>query len=96
MKYQLRHIYFRLISKEFFTIEKMFKYKMVNNTKCKRYGEVESYNHFLWECREVRKVWRAHNEYMCNIRQSMNMVLEYGDVFVIGDAGVLGKVKMIK
>ena len=35
---KLRHIYFRLISKDFFTREKMFKYKMIDNNKCKRCG----------------------------------------------------------
>ena len=91
---KLRHIYFRLISKDFFTMEKMFKYKMVNNNKCKRCGELESYNHLLWECKEARKVWRAHNEYLVNIGQFRNVVIEYDDVFVIGDVGVLSKVKM--
>ena len=45
---KLRHIYFRLIHKDFFTMEKMLKYKMVNDNKCKRCGEVESYRHLLW------------------------------------------------
>jgi hypothetical protein len=33
---KLRHIYFSLISKDFFTVEKMFRYKMVDYGKCKR------------------------------------------------------------
>jgi hypothetical protein len=38
----LKHIYFRLISKDFFTMENMFKYKMVKyNNRCKRCGEVK-------------------------------------------------------
>jgi hypothetical protein len=52
---KLRHIYSRLISKDFFTMERMFKYKMVENNTCKRCGEVETYKNLLWECREVKK-----------------------------------------
>jgi hypothetical protein len=44
---QMRHIYFRLVSKDFFTMEKMFKYEMVNSDKCSRCREVESFRH-LW------------------------------------------------
>jgi hypothetical protein len=41
---KLRHIYFRLISKDFFTMEKMFKYKMVTNNGCKRCQEIKLKN----------------------------------------------------
>jgi hypothetical protein len=53
---RLRHIYFRLISRDFFTMEKMHKYKMVSNNKCKRCGEVENYKHLLWECRDAKRI----------------------------------------
>jgi hypothetical protein len=52
---KLRHIYFRLISKDFFTMEKMHKYKMTNDNKCTRCQEIESYRHLIWECTEVKK-----------------------------------------
>jgi hypothetical protein len=51
---RLRHIYFRLISKDFYTMERMLKYKMVNDNKCKKYEEVEDYKHLIWECREAK------------------------------------------
>ena len=40
---KLRYINLRLISKDFFSMEKMFKNKMVNRHKCKSCGEVETY-----------------------------------------------------
>jgi hypothetical protein len=52
---KLRHIYFRLVSKDFFTVEEMIKCKMVNSDKCSRCGEVESYRHLFWDCRKARK-----------------------------------------
>ena len=91
---KLRHIYFRLVSKDFFTMEKMFKYKMVNSDKCRRCGEVETYRHLLWDCRETKRVWQAYNAYLICIRKSNCKVLSYDDVFVIGDFGVVSKVKM--
>ena len=91
---KLRHIYFRLISKDFFTREKMFKYKMIDNNKCKRCGEVESYKHLLWECREASNIWRVYNEYMTKSKQSTSRILSYEEIFNIGDVGVVSKVKM--
>jgi hypothetical protein len=91
---KLRHIYFRLISKDFFTMEKMFKYKMVNSDKCKRCGNVENYKHLLWECREVKNIWRLFNEYVTNINQNEENVQDYDDVFRVGNGGNVSKLKM--
>ena len=41
---KLRHICFWLISKDFFNMERMFKYGIVNSDKCQRYGDKETYN----------------------------------------------------
>ena len=91
---KLRHTYFRLIHKDFFTMEKMLKYKMVNDNRCKRCGEVETYRHLLWECREAGRIWRVYSEYMVGSAQTINEVLCYEDVFKIGDLGNVSKVKM--
>jgi hypothetical protein len=58
---KLRNIHFRYVPKDFFTMEKMFKYKMVNSDKCSRCGDVESYRHLLWDCLETKRVWQAFN-----------------------------------
>jgi hypothetical protein len=60
---KLRHIYFRLISKDFYTIERMYKYKMVNNNKCKRCEEIEDYKNTLYENveRQKRSGWPIMN-----------------------------------
>jgi hypothetical protein len=60
---KLRHIYFRLISKDFYTMDKMFRYKMVNNNNCKRCDEVEDFKHLIWECREAKRIWKVFNEF---------------------------------
>jgi hypothetical protein len=43
---KLKYIYFRLFSKDVFTMKKLFNYKLVNCDKCSRCGEAESYRHF--------------------------------------------------
>ena len=91
---KLRHIYFRLISKDFFTMEKMFKYKMVNNDKCMRCAEVETYKHLLWECGEVQKIWETFNEFVSYINQHEDRVLEYKNVFEIGNQANINKIKI--
>ena len=75
-------------------MDKMLKYKMVNDNKCKRCGEVETYRHLLWECREARRIWRVHGEYMVSMRQPSGEVHCYEDVFKLGDFGVVSRVKM--
>ena len=91
---KLRHIYFRLISKDFYTMEKMFKYKMVNNNKCIRCGAIETYRHLLWECGESRNIWKAYNEFLSMMKHPNEIVGEYEEVFTIGNTGKLSKIKM--
>ena len=91
---KLRHIYFRLISKDFFTMEKMYKYKMVNNNKCKRCEEVETYKHLIWECREAQKIWKAFNEFVAHLDLQEEKIMEYDNIFMIGEREVLSKVKI--
>ena len=67
---------------------------MVNDNKCKRCGEVETYRHLLWECREARKIWKLYDEYMVAINQSTEKVQCYEEVFRVGEVGVMSKVKM--
>ena len=91
---KLRHIFFRLISKDFFTMDRMYKRNMVNDNKCSRCGEVETYRHLLWECHEVRKVWQSYNDYMDYIGQYDIKVENYEEVFRVERVGVISTVKM--
>ena len=75
-------------------MEKMFKYKMVTNNKCKRCEEVETYRHLLWECGEVKRIWNAFNDYIYNNLQSNNKVLCYDDIFQIGEDSFINKIKL--
>ena len=71
----------------------MFKFKMVNNDKCKRCNEVENYKHLIWECREARKIWQLYNEYATSVNQQ-GEVIEYDNVYKIGNNANMNKVKI--
>jgi hypothetical protein len=75
-------------------MEKMFKYKMVNNNKCKRCEEVETYKHLIWECREAKKIWMAFNEFVAHLNLQEEKIMEYDNIFMIGKRGVLSKIKI--
>jgi hypothetical protein len=75
-------------------MEEMFRYKMVNNNKCKRCGDVETYKHLMWECKEARQIWKVFNEYLTKTNQQEVRVLEYEKLYTIGSMGFVNKVKM--
>ena len=43
---------------------RMLRFRMSCTDDCERCGEVETYRHLFWECRESRRVWRSFNEYI--------------------------------
>ena len=61
---KLRHMYLRLVSRDFYTKERMLRFRMSRTDDCEMCGEVETYRHLFWECRESRRVWRSFNEYI--------------------------------
>jgi hypothetical protein len=72
----------------------MYKYKMVNNNKCKRCEEVETYKHLIWECREAQKIWKAFNEFVVHLDLQEEKIMEYDNIFMIGERGMLSKIKI--
>ena len=90
---KLRNIYFRAVSRDFYTKERMLRFGMSRNDQCERCGLVETYSHLFWECAESSRVWRAFNEYMVTIG-NLHRVNRYEDVFtfVLSHWAVAGKV----
>ena len=75
-------------------MEKMFKYKMVTNNKCKRCGEIETYKHLLWECREAKKIWQSYNDFLTHVNKLEDKIMSYDNIFRIGNIGYISKVKI--
>lgn len=66
---KMRNVFYRLLNKDFFYAERMFRYKMVNSPECTRCGETETNDHLLYECRYSRLMWSIYNKAM---RESFN------------------------
>ena len=91
---KLRHIYYRLISKDFFAKDRMYNRRMVSDNICLRCGGIETYRHLIWECNEARRIWRVYNEYMDSIGHSEVKVEVYEEVFKVENISAVSTVKM--
>lgn len=78
---KLRNIYFRLIHNDFFTRERMKKYKMVESETCVRCSENETSKHLLWECGQVQVIWNIFNTFMTTTGNIRDKVNSYDDIF---------------
>jgi exonuclease III len=59
---KLRNIYFRLIHNDFFTHERMKKFRMTDSDACPRCGNTENLRHLIWECAHSINIWKLYNE----------------------------------
>ena len=78
---KLRSIFFRLIHNDFFTRERLKKYKMVECDKCVRCGSLENTKHLMWECSQVKNIWKLFNKVLGKIQSSGESVFEYEDIY---------------
>jgi hypothetical protein len=95
---KLRNIYFRLINNDFFTRERMTKYKMIQDDTCPRCNNIETTKHLLFECNQVAKIWKLFNTLMSDVNQGENKVEHYDDVYksCVNPASSLIKIKVIQ
>jgi hypothetical protein len=91
---KLRSIHFRLIHNDFFTYEKMFKFKMTNNPFCPRCKETETTRHLIWECRESQIIWNHYNEILKRNNLKENLVTKYEDIYYTDTRSVTSMIKM--
>ena len=67
---------------------------MISNNKCQRCEEVETYKHLIWECGEAKKIWQLFNEFAISANQCEERILDYDNVFKIGNNATMNKVKI--
>ena len=91
---KLRHIFFRLISGDIFSKERMCRFGMINNNLCERCQQIESTRHLLWGCEESRNIWGLFNIWIANNNPSSKLVNEYKDIYNIDNCAHVCKVKM--
>ena len=95
---KLRNIYFRLINNDFFTRERMMKYKMIPDDTCSRCNNTENTKHLLFQCKQVKNIWNIFNAIMVEVKQEGNRVENYDDVYksCSNPAVSLFKIKVIQ
>ena len=78
---KLRNIYFRLTHNDFYTKERMKRFKMINSEECSRCGYKENLEHLMWGCHQSRRIWSYYNELMTNTKNPSEKMLQYKDIF---------------
>ena len=92
---KLRHVFYRLISGDIFSKERMCRFGMTNSNICERCQQVESTKHLLWGCIESRNIWELFNVWLTtNSRPVSNLMNEYQDIYRIDECAHVCKVKM--
>ena len=91
---KLRNIYFRLIHNDFFSREKMKKFKMIECDKCLRCGRIESSKHLVWECPEVQIIWSLYNSFIGKIDPANDKVRTYENIFECANSTFFATFKM--
>ena len=95
---KLRNTYFRLVHKDFYTYERMKRFKMTTTDKCPRCNLTETTEHLLWECVHVRHIWTLYNDLMINLTKPDERILKYEDIYKVGfSSGIIQiKISLIK
>jgi len=91
---KLRNIYFRLIHNDFYTHERMFKFKMTESQNCPRCGLTESTKHLLWECTESKKLWKCYNEVLTSVNLESRKINCYEDLYRTEIMPILSTIKL--
>jgi hypothetical protein len=89
-----RNIYFRMIHNDFFTYERMFKYKMSTNPNCPRCNQVETSKHLLWECADSKKMWSSYNDILKQSNYENMIISCYEDLYRIEGVPLLMTIKL--
>ncbi len=91
---KLRSIFYRMVNNDFFSRERMFRFKMIDDLTCTRCVEIETTKHMLWECFESKKIW----EFLNNILEEKNLceekISDYSDLFNVKNSEAVSIIKM--
>ena len=91
---KLRHVYYRLISGDIFSKERMCRFGMINNNTCERCQQIESTKHLLWTCVESRNIWELFNTWMADNNFVSTIINDYKDIYNMDNCAHVCKVKM--
>jgi hypothetical protein len=91
---KLRSIYYRMANNDFFSNERMQRFKMVPSNKCTRCNDVETTKHMLWECHESKKIWNFFNDELLDRNLNDETITNYSDLYNCKNNAAVTTVKM--
>jgi hypothetical protein len=91
---KFRNIYYRLVNKDFFTRQKLHKYKITDSDKCLACNQVEDFKHLVWECRQVKETWNNLNEILSARGLQNENISTYEDVLNFGGSAAANTIKL--
>ena len=71
---------------------------MTSTDLCPRCNQTEDVSHLLWECANVRVVWKEYNDFMNKLAQGQDLVESYDDIYTAGNKSgtAIIKIKIIQ
>ena len=91
---KMRSIYYRMVNNDFFSYERMHRFKMTSDNKCQRCNAIENSKHMLWECHESKKIWTLLNNILQESNLESEILTEYSDIYKITNNCAMTHIKM--
>jgi hypothetical protein len=91
---KMRAIYHRLTNNDFFSYERMCRFKMTNDNSCPRCGMMETTKHLLWECHESKIIWNNLNKILTKIGLNNEQIINYEDIYNVTDNSPVIHIKL--
>jgi hypothetical protein len=91
---RMRATYYRLTNNDFFSNDRMFRFKMSQDNNCPRCHGIETTKHMLWECHESAIIWKILNHTLDEIGLADEKISLYEDIYNITNNIPITHVKM--
>ncbi len=91
---KMRVTYYRMVNNDFFSQERMHRFKMTISNKCTRCNSVETTKHLLWDCPESRNIWNLLNSILIDSNMNHEQICSYADIYKVTESSSVTHVKM--
>jgi hypothetical protein len=78
---KMRNVFYRLLNRDFFYAERMFRYRMTDSPDCTRCGQTETNDHLLYNCQFSVGMWSIYNEVIKEYFNSEYSICKIEDIF---------------
>lgn len=78
---KMRNVFYRLLNRDFFYAERMFRYRMTDSPDCTRCGQTETNDHLIYNCQFSVRMWSIYNEVIKEYFNSEYSIRRMEDIF---------------